>query len=174
MLAGLLGFAGFGVVSGCAAQRVESPWCGEIQEEMSRLDKDSFQYQALSDCVVTEEEFGQALNNFKACAADAGIDVDISFTGGRYAGFSTASQDSETIRQCEEEHKISLEVFYTGMQFSPDRRDPFLEIVDCLKRHEVVPAGYSVEDYEKDLARDDAFSNHMTIHGDCSTYGAAG
>ncbi len=156
----------FPLMSACTpASEPQNPWCGEIESAIAELPADSFQRQALSDCKVTDDEFMQALNDYKTCMSDHGYPVKFQFEGGRYLGrevdvpaASTEEYSQEAAKQfetqneqCDDNYLTHVEFYYVEMKSNPNNIDPTLEIIGCMQRRGIVDANYTPEQFNADL-----------------------
>lgn len=157
------------IVSGCGAggENAESApaseplqgiasseaWNAEIDRVLAETQSDSVR-EVLADYTITEAEMSRVRDDLAACLQPLGV-TEIDFQENGYeTNVPEMDPDSfnKEMDRCDSEVGYSaLSILYYGILGNPSREDRTQLIVDCLVAKGLVPSGYSVENYRRDL-----------------------
>jgi hypothetical protein len=134
------------------APRIEGPWAAEFTAEWQAATTD-FERQILEDGVVSDQEYSEMTERFRACLADAGIEFGGFEPDGSYETTSTpgADQDAahETVNDCSRTSgEDSVGLLYSWVNRNPDDN---AIVVECLQDSGVVDRGYTAAEYSEDI-----------------------
>jgi hypothetical protein len=123
-----------------------------------------FERTVLEDGVITRDEYQEAHELWLACMEqtfppDAGRVVTLvpnaqGLYGFRALGFSSGEEEfyDSVADSCSIGTIESIAPLYASVTSNPQKEDPATFVVACLKRHDLVLAEYSVENWKADLA----------------------
>ncbi len=140
--------------TGAPQPEFEGPWAAEF-EQTYRSATNPFVQQVLRDGVVTDGEYAEMWEKFVACMKDAGFTVFGEKPGGAYEtdmppGVTPDEAHSAAERCWTITGEAEIGSLYWWVKQNPDREDTDELMVDCLRRAEVLPDGYVVEDYARE------------------------
>lgn len=109
---------------------------------------------------ISDEDFAYAEQMYLQCMADRGVPLTKTIdpvTGGRT--YATEAMEPgplndavpEIQRECSIANGIGVRSLYASMRKNPDFRDPDELMAECLAREGLVDAGYSGEDFDRDM-----------------------
>lgn len=137
------------------APRIEGPWAAEFTAEWQAATTD-VERRILEDGVVTDQEYSEMTERFRACLADAGIEFGGFEPDGSYETTSTpgADQDAahETVNDCSRTSgEDSVGLLYSWVNRNPEHLDDNAIVVQCLQDSGVVDRGYTAAEYSQDI-----------------------
>lgn len=143
------------VIAACstAPSVPEGPWAEEIRTAQSSA-KSDFQKKVLSDGVITQEEYIEALDRWVACMEDAGLTAGVVPEGDGTFSYSIASADGDIDRQndtCREATVDGIDSIYIGMLQDPANRTGPELMRDCLVAAGKLDGSFTAIDMEEQL-----------------------
>ncbi|MDR2620577.1 MAG: hypothetical protein LBC29_05625 [Propionibacteriaceae bacterium] len=135
----------------------ENPYEAEFAQAMAEAPNE-YQRDILADGVITRVEVLDAHSRVVECvnASDLGISAGFeedtsgafSFTS-RVSGEEETATQSEVVSRCYSQWAGEIDGLYSSIIINPNNEDPDALFVACLIRHELVPAGFTTEDYKE-------------------------
>jgi hypothetical protein len=137
------------------APHIEGPWAAEFSAEWEAATTD-FERQVLEDGVVSDQEYSEMTELFRACLSDEGIDFDGFAPDGSYETTSApgADQDAthDAVKECSRASgEDSVGLLYSWVHRNPERLDDNTIVVECLHESGVVDRSYTAAQYEQDV-----------------------
>lgn len=130
------------------------PWADMFSSAYRHSTTDK-QRQALSDNVVTAQEYSELRNDFVGCVGNYGGKVTLAAGGGftvELGSLTSEQVDNDVVPTCEAETVGYVGALYEQLTRNPDRQDEGLIVVQCLRDARIVGAAYSPAQYAKDLS----------------------
>lgn len=142
------------VLAACAASPPgDDPYRARYAEALRAATSD-FERAVLEDGEVTRSEYEEAVDQYVACMADAGIETGLHDEGGYYSYSFTKTPDLETTSdRCAEGTTLLVAGLYVDQLTNPGAEDYDELIVACLIRAGLAEADYSAAQFDAD-ARD--------------------
>lgn len=131
----------------------EGPWADEIRDAQSWVTSD-FQTEVLSDGVISQQEYTEALDRWVTCMEDVGLTAGLVAEGDGTFSYSIASADGNIDRQndsCRETTVDGIEPIYTGMLLEPANRTGPEILRDCLVAAGKLDGSFTAIDVEEQL-----------------------
>lgn len=135
------------------------PWASDFAQQYNRSSSD-FVKEILRDGKITDAEFAEVTEKYKACLKAAGI----TFQGQRPDGSTdiffpngvSAEDGNQKADVCgRESGEDAVGGLYFAQQRNPKHLDEATIVSACLVKKQVVPRGYDARDYAKDSPRRD-------------------
>lgn len=130
------------------------PWADELAEAYTNATSD-FERQALSDGIVTDAEYAEMEERYRACLGRKGI----GFTGfnadGSHDFQAAKGMTAEAANKVADDCSATSGVNTVGMirnfmRSNPQHLDMATIMASCLVKKGVVPRGYGADDYSRD------------------------
>lgn len=154
-----------GQQSGTGGTQISAP---EFQGPFAEEFRDAYQdastdlgRQILEDGVITAAEFAEVEAIMIACLLENGVEVQGGLVGDGSGGVGYEAQNLREISQeedgeietsCEQaSDAVKIGLLYFGMKDNPENRNQGEIMAECLVYKQVVPRGYSGEDWERDM-----------------------
>jgi hypothetical protein len=173
------------VLAGCSPSGPESaengdPWAAELAVARQNATSD-FERQALADGKISQTEYDEAYQRWLDCMRQAfppetsGFQITLvrqdsgayETEVGPFSDAKPAPKDLETTTEsCRRGTTMVVAGLYTSMKINPENRPLLQLIVDCLKRHEIVPQTYTTENLQADQTRDAEGTTESIVHAD--------
>lgn len=131
----------------------EGPWADAIRDAQSWVASD-FQKEVLSDGVISQEEYTEALDRWVTCMEDVGLTAGLLPEGDGTFSYSIASADGNIDRQndtCRERTVDGIDSIYTGMLQDPANRTGPELLRDCLVAAGELDGSFTAIDMEEHL-----------------------
>ncbi|MGL5829592.1 MAG: hypothetical protein ACRC0L_08500, partial [Angustibacter sp.] len=117
----------------------------------AKVTTSEFQRSILSDGVITEAEYEEAVGRTVACVADRGFTLGKKRGLGGYTYSIEGSPAADTaFTECAAKNSSSVEVLFNEQLVNPHRGDYYAILVECLKRKKEVPSSYTLEQFKRE------------------------
>ncbi|MCM6763172.1 hypothetical protein NB037_12160 [Rathayibacter sp. ZW T2_19] len=133
------------------------PWAAEFRA-FSAEAKSDFERGALSDGDVSDQEYAEMTERFRACLEAAGLvfegfAADGSYTAAPAGGAADAESSRDAATRCSEETgEASLGALHSWISRNPDNEDQAVLMVDCMVRAGLVDSAYTADDWTRENA----------------------
>ena len=136
------------VLTGCAAgeDAPRSPFQADFDQAMTTTTE--FQRSVLEDYEITDAEYSEARNRFKACVEDEGYTLLLEADGTRMEGIQDGQEAAAdaVFTRCQDENLGFVEPFYYELRENPQNEDRTVLLVDCLQRADVLDESVDADD----------------------------
>ena len=138
------------LTAGCAeSETVPSGEDPRITERRNLVSTE-FEREVLADGKINEQEYETSRQLYRSCMEERGYSVEFRDDGGSTIGApgpETTTEDFDADdADCETGTTLVIAVLYETIRANPDNVDRMQQVVDCLKRNEIVPEGYTKDD----------------------------
>lgn len=131
---------------------MNSPYRSYFEDALTSEQTPQFQKDILIDGVITDAELDEARNRFKTCFEDQGYDVALipgSYNIGDGGTGDPPALVEAAFDDCQSKFVMAVEPLHNAMLTNPDNVEWRLNIVSCLKRHNLVDATFTVEQVDE-------------------------
>lgn len=133
------------------------PYAAQFEYGMRAATSD-FARAALSDGVISEQEFTESWGAYTDCLEDADITITVNFDGSTETSSHSplsADEDQEVINKCSlASDEALVAALFFDIRRNPQGLDEDTIIAECLAQANVVPRGFAGTDLQQDRPAD--------------------
>lgn len=133
------------------------PYAAQFEYGMRAATSD-FARAALSDGVISEQEFTESWGAYTDCLEDADITITVNFDGSTETSSNSllsADEDQEVINKCSlASDEALVAALFFDIRRNPQGLDEDTIIAECLAKANVVPRGFAGTDLQQDRPAD--------------------
>jgi hypothetical protein len=142
--------------NGSSERAFSGPYAEEFRSAYSQAGSE-LQRRILADSIITSQEAAEARAGLEKCLDGNGYTIAFDDRG----GFSVGSRDGKyaddfqtrmnpILEACEQKHDRDVSILHRRSVVNPANEDDRVAVVKCLRRHGLVPKGYTVTDFDRD------------------------